>query len=176
VEPLLDSAFGKQGVDWGALIKKGISTIGSLFGGGPSFEVPANNFDLMARGGAFVNGRPTPFGSGGIVNAPTIFPFANGIGLMGERGTEAIMPLTRTASGDLGVKASGGGGVKVEIHNYAGSQITAEASPDGSTLRILVEKMTLDALNRNPGAVANAWTNEAQGGNRKILNTLRRLG
>lgn len=40
-----------------------------------------------------------------IVDRPTIFPFARGIGLMGEAGSEAIMPLTRTKGGDLGVKA-----------------------------------------------------------------------
>ncbi len=34
---------------------------------------------------------------------------ANGAGLMGEAGPEAIMPLKRTSSGELGVKAEGGG-------------------------------------------------------------------
>jgi phage-related minor tail protein len=33
-----------------------------------------------------------------------VFPFASGIGLMGEAGPEAIMPLTRASNGDLGVK------------------------------------------------------------------------
>ena len=42
-----------------------------------------------------------------IVDRPTIFPFARGIGLMGEAGAEAIMPLTRTSRGDLGVRGTG---------------------------------------------------------------------
>jgi len=44
------------------------------------------------------------FAKGGVVDEPTIFPMANGVGLMGEAGTEAIMPLARTPEGDLGVK------------------------------------------------------------------------
>jgi phage-related minor tail protein len=46
-----------------------------------------------------------PFAKGGVITGPTIFPMANGMGLMGEAGAEAIMPLKRTSGGDLGVKA-----------------------------------------------------------------------
>lgn len=48
--------------------------------------------------------------SNSIVSSPTLFSYgkeisqyANGAGLMGEAGPEAIMPLTRTSSGKLGV-------------------------------------------------------------------------
>ncbi|MCK9288708.1 MAG: hypothetical protein M0P29_14220, partial [Sphaerochaetaceae bacterium] len=61
------------------------------------------------KGGVVSKGKLQPFASGGIVASPTIFPMANGAGLMGEAGPEAIMPLKRTSSGDLGVKAEGGG-------------------------------------------------------------------
>ena len=59
-----------------------------------------------------------------IVRAPTFFTFARGaqLGLMGEAGDEAIMPLAKTASGDLGVKVAGGSGggsgIKVNVNNY----------------------------------------------------------
>lgn len=47
--------------------------------------------------------------SGQVIDAPTFFPFAKGgvpsLGLMGEAGPEAIMPLTRTKDGSLGVRA-----------------------------------------------------------------------
>jgi phage-related minor tail protein len=33
---------------------------------------------------------------------------ANGMGLMGESGAEAVVPLARTSTGDLGVKTTGG--------------------------------------------------------------------
>ena len=56
---------------------------------------------MFADGGAFTNS---------VVSKPTAFGMANGkTGVMGEAGEEAIMPLTRTAGGKLGVMAVGGG-------------------------------------------------------------------
>lgn len=64
----------------------------------------------FAGGGALANGRAVPFAQGGVVAAPTYFPMAGGtLGLMGERGAEAILPLRRGADGRLGVAAQGGG-------------------------------------------------------------------
>ena len=60
-------------------------------------------------GAAFSAGRVTPFARGGIVSQATSFPMRGGLGLMGEAGPEAIMPLTRGADGALGVCAQGGG-------------------------------------------------------------------
>ncbi|ETX16169.1 tail protein [Roseivivax halodurans JCM 10272] len=62
----------------------------------------------VAREGAFTRGRVMPFATGGIVTQPTTFPMRGGTGLMGEAGPEAIMPLTRTPDGKLGVRAEGG--------------------------------------------------------------------
>lgn len=50
-------------------------------------------------------GSLTPFASGGVIASPTYFPLGNNMGLAGERGAEAIMPLTRGADGKLGVVA-----------------------------------------------------------------------
>ena len=52
--------------------------------------------------------RVTPFAAGGVVAAPTYFPMRGGMGLMGEAGPEAILPLARGADGRLGVRAGGG--------------------------------------------------------------------
>lgn len=60
-------------------------------------------------GGAFAQGRVTPFARGGVVSSPVTFPMRGGLGLMGEAGPEAIMPLSRGADGKLGVRAAGGG-------------------------------------------------------------------
>lgn len=68
-------------------------------------------FVLSANGNAFAKNGIQPFARGGVVNSPTVFPFANGIGLMGEAGPEAIIPLKRGRDGKLGV--AGGGGVSV---------------------------------------------------------------
>jgi len=48
-----------------------------------------------------------PFAEGGIVASPSYFPTGRGLGLMGERGAEAIMPLSRGPDGRLGVRAAG---------------------------------------------------------------------
>ena len=50
-----------------------------------------------------------PFAQGGVVGGPTNFPMRGGMGLMGEAGPEAIMPLSRGADGRLGVRAQAGG-------------------------------------------------------------------
>lgn len=60
-----------------------------------------------ARGAVVDTGRVVPFAAGGVVSSPTLFPLRGGIGLMGEAGPEAILPLRRLASGRLGVEATG---------------------------------------------------------------------
>jgi hypothetical protein len=79
----------------------------------------------FADGGALNGGRVQAFAAGGIVNGPTVFPMANGAGLMGEAGPEAIMPLTRIG-GKLGVRAAGGGGSVVNIDARYATEGTAE--------------------------------------------------
>lgn len=80
----------------GGLIADGV---GAMVGGLMPFE----------KGGSFAQGRVQAFASGGIVSGPTTFPMRGGVGLMGEAGPEAIMPLTRGTDGKLGVRAQGGG-------------------------------------------------------------------
>jgi len=70
-----------------------------------------------AQGNAFAGGVHAFAGGGilgpmgGLLTRPTVFPMANGgIGIGGEAGTEAVMPLARTRGGKLGVQTQGGGG------------------------------------------------------------------
>jgi lambda family phage tail tape measure protein len=67
-----------------------------------------SNLLPFADGGSFSQGRVMPFADGGVVHGPTTFPMRGGMGLMGEAGPEAIMPLARGADGKLGVRAGGG--------------------------------------------------------------------
>lgn len=88
----------------------------------------AMGFFGFANGAAFSNGRTMAFANGGVVGGPTLFPMANGTGLMGEAGPEAIMPLKRGKNGKLGVAAEGGGGSQVvNNYNYSISAIDAKS-------------------------------------------------
>lgn len=77
----------------------------------------------FARGGVLSGGAAgvavRPFAQGGVVAAPTYFPMAGGLGLMGERGAEAILPLARGADGRLGVRTEGGGGATSVVVNVS---------------------------------------------------------
>ena len=60
----------------------------------------------LARGGVVAGGAVQPFANGGVVAQPTLFPLARGLGLMGEAGAEAVLPLARGPDGTLGVKSN----------------------------------------------------------------------
>jgi lambda family phage tail tape measure protein len=95
-------------------------------------------FQGVAMGGAFDRNGMMAFSQGGIVHSPTPFTFGGGrLGVMGEAGPEAIMPLSRGADGKLGVR--GGGSMNVNVHNYAGAQIETQA--DGDKLDIIVRQV-----------------------------------
>ena len=96
----------------------GGAVAGLLGGGGLAF----------AKGGVIRQQLPVPFASGGVIASPVTFPLAGGrMGLAGERGAEAIMPLTRGPDGRLGVAAQGGS---------AGVAITFKVStPDAESFR-----------------------------------------
>tara|TARA_B100000427_G_scaffold329435_1_gene345637 strand:- start:6904 stop:9036 length:2133 start_codon:yes stop_codon:yes gene_type:complete len=117
--------------------------LGNLFGGGGSLAAD-RKFSGLGPGSALNTpaGVPlpkgakglvvgqngiVPFAKGGIVNRPTFFPFSKGIGLMGEAGPEAIMPLRRGAGGRLGVEASGSSTSVVVNVDASGSSVEGDA-------------------------------------------------
>lgn len=87
----------------GGLVKGLGSLLGSLFGAG------GGSASLFAKGGVFSRGMVMPFAQGGVIGAPTYFPLGRGLGIMGEKGAEAVMPLPRGPDGRLGVRAGGNG-------------------------------------------------------------------
>jgi lambda family phage tail tape measure protein len=91
--------------------------LGALFGGMPA----------LAQGGVVSRGMIMPFAQGGVVAAPTYFPLGRGLGLMGERGAEAVMPLARGPDGRLGVRTGGGGRAVAVTVNIA--------TPDAESFR-----------------------------------------
>ena len=86
-----------------------------------------------------------------IITKPTLFPFAKGIGLMGEAGAEAVVPLTRTPSGRLGVESVGGYKqsapvINVQVVNQtsakANPQVTTTTNRDGSmNMRVVLKEV-----------------------------------
>jgi phage-related minor tail protein len=93
-------------------------------------------FTASAKGNVF-DGAGLSAYSNSIVSSPTVFPFARGVGLMGEAGPEAIMPLKRGPDGTLGVRG-GGGNVQVNIINQAsGTQAQTQERSDGNGNKII---------------------------------------
>ncbi len=82
-----------------------LKPLGSLIG----------NLFANANGNVFSCGNLVPFADGGIVNSPTLFGMGGGLGLMGEAGPEAIMPLARGPDGTLGLRGGGGANVTINI-------------------------------------------------------------
>jgi len=94
-----------------ALLFKAISKftpLGKFLNFGQGGVVDGGEVTKSAKGNVFAKNKIVPYAMGGIVDRPTIFPMAKGMGLMGEAGPEAVMPLKRGANGKLGVQASGG--------------------------------------------------------------------
>ena len=85
---------------------------------------PLMNFmfpGLFANGAAFAGNNIVPYRKGGVVNSPTMFKYGGSqLGIMGESGPEAIMPLKRGRSGKLGVEMHGRGGGGTTNVNYTG--------------------------------------------------------
>jgi phage-related minor tail protein len=78
------------------------------------------------------------FAKGGVISAPSYFPMGGGLGLAGEAGPEAIVPLRRGPDGSLGVASSGGGAVNVTFNvtaSDARSFVAAEAEVGAMLLR-----------------------------------------
>lgn len=122
----LDDILRRIGLNLAGLaLEQGLKPLQTLAGG-----LFSNLFGGLAglpfaKGG--VPGHVVPFASGGVVSAPSYFPLGKNVGVMGEAGPEAILPLQRSADGRLGVAASGGSaGVNV-VFNVT--------TPDASSFR-----------------------------------------
>lgn len=101
-----------------------------------------------AHGDAFDQRGIIPFARGGVVRRPTIFPFASGIGLMGEAGPEAILPLSRMANGDLGVQS---GGTTVNVVNNSGGEASVKETKTangGTRIDVMIESAIDSAIAR----------------------------
>ena len=86
---------------------------------------------LNAKGNAFGANAIIPYAKGGVVSQPQLFKFSTGgsgkLGIMGEGGApEAILPLKRGRSGNLGVEASGSSNNIVVNVDASGSSVQGD--------------------------------------------------
>jgi lambda family phage tail tape measure protein len=154
------------------ILRSVMQIIGAVAPGGGSFGkgyfdpitgkgAAGPNFGF-AMGGAFAKNGIVPFAMGGIVNKPTLFKFANGgagrLGLMGEAGPEAIMPLRRLPNGRLGVEQAGGGTpvtVNVSV-DASGTAVQGDAGQGEQLGRVVAQAVQAELIKqRRPGGLLN---------------------
>ena len=109
----------------------------------------SSGIQMFANGGAFSNS---------VVSKPTAFGMSGGqTGVMGEAGPEAIMPLTRTADGALGVRALGGNSSQINISVTVDASEGGGSAPDPARLaeaiKVVVRQEIANAR-RNGGLLA----------------------
>jgi len=143
----------------------GLGGLLSMFTRGPTLgpsttsfaDMPINGF--VAKGGVYDAGLKM-FAKGGmftnsVVDQPTLFKFAQGTGLMGEAGPEAIMPLKRDSNGNLGVRGgNSGGNVDVVVNNYGNERATTKETTDSRgnrRIEVIVGDMVASEVAR-PGS------------------------
>jgi phage-related minor tail protein len=114
-DSLLKTALKPLQTGLSSLLSTGVKSLSGLFGG----------IGLGGSGGSI---PIAPFAEGGIVASPSYFPTGRGLGLMGERGAEAIMPLSRGPDGRLGVRAGGGQGRPLNV-------VVQVSTPDADSFR-----------------------------------------
>ncbi|MBI6548338.1 phage tail tape measure protein [Xenorhabdus lircayensis] len=111
-----------------------------------------------AKGGVYSSPSLSAY-SGQVVSSPTLFKFAEGDGLMGEAGAEAILPLKRGSNGKLGVEATGGAGnqtvinVDIVIHPDKGSEVqtTSGFESAGNDIAKFVDQRFRSLLHKSLG-------------------------
>ena len=107
-----------------------------------------------ANGNVISGGEIVPYKSGGIVSRPTYFPMKDGMGLMGEAGAEAIMPLQRGRNGKLGVQASGGMGNIVVNVDASGSSVEGDENQARNLGRMIGVAVQTELLaQKRPGGI-----------------------
>ncbi|MBS0371243.1 MAG: phage tail tape measure protein [Proteobacteria bacterium] len=155
------------------LALRAVRGIFSMFGGGGgqaayegamaagAFNAKGNAFDSSGLR-AFARGAVFPaiaaFAAGGaftnqVVASPTLFAFGKGgqLGVMGEAGPEAIMPLERGPNGKLGVQAHGAGGApqSIKVINVWSDDAAANAAAASPAW----ERVVINHVNNNRGAL-----------------------
>lgn len=142
-----------------------ISTITSMFGfkDGGAFDAGVQKF---AKGSAFTNQ---------VVSSPTLFQMATGTGMMGEAGPEAIMPLSRSSDGSLGVRVTGSQvshpNVSVVVVNNTTEKAETKETVDSKgnrKIEVMIGDMTAGEVSRS-GSAAQKSIKSTFGLNQQLI-------
>lgn len=141
------------------ILKTIMQAIGAIGGGGSGFSF--GNFNASSVGfNPVAFSGPKLYADGGIVSKPTMFAFANGgagnLGLMGEAGPEAIIPLRRGADGKLGVAGGGGTTVNVSV-DAKGTSVQGDNNRGEALGRAVSQAVQAELIKqRRPGGLLAA--------------------
>jgi hypothetical protein len=143
------------GIKAGPAAGPGIMDSTATMAGMPVLTAKGRAYDMgmqkFANGGMFTNS---------IVTQPTLFKFAQGTGMMGEAGPEAIMPLRRDGAGNLGVINGGGHGkVDVVVNNFSSEKATTTETVDSRgnrKIEVMVGDMVADQIGRHGSSAQQA--------------------
>jgi lambda family phage tail tape measure protein len=126
----------------------------------PSIDQELGFAPFKAAKGMMLDGGVQQFAKGGmftnqIVSQPTLFKFAQGTGLMGEAGPEAIMPLKRDQNGNLGVRSTQQN-VEVVVNNYSNQQAETKETVDSRgnrKIEVVIGDMVAGEMGRKNSSV-----------------------
>ena len=129
-----------------------------------SITKPLTNFIgglFNAKGNVFnEQGLVSAYAKGGVVDKPTFFKYggAGKLGIMGEAGAEAILPLSRGSNGKLGVQASGGTGTVINVSVDASSTDVSGNANEGNQLGQAIANAVQNELliQQRPGGLLSA--------------------
>ena len=106
-----------------------------------------------AKGNAYSGSPSLSAYSNGVFSSPQVFAFAKGAGVFAEAGPEAIMPLARTSSGDLGVQVAGGGSGGIVLNlNVMGAEGEPSVSANESSPGVFDVDVIFGQLERKQAA------------------------
>ena len=120
-------------------------------------EIPISNFSMgpgltlgSAKGNVFSYGNLVKYGLGGVVDQQTYFLTKDGkLATMAEKGQEAIMPLVRTSSGELGVRSMSEGNNKY-MFNIIKTALDSNMMNGGSTRKPIIPEPTMPTSSMSP--------------------------
>ena len=147
--------------------------LSSIFGAGGNVSYVEGGFGTpggfaFAKGGAFDTMGSIPgYAKGGmftnsVVNSPTLFKAGKGLGVMGEAGPEAIIPLKRDSQGNLGVRGGSQGNVEVVVNNYSSEKATAKETTDSRgnrRIEVQIGDIVAGQMSTPNSSVQQAMTN-----------------